>query len=287
MGKNGTKNEGDFVELGGWEIRKVKDGLDETQVTSLIKELTSQRDELTQRTEHIASLTRLAEKTVTEADELAKEMKTQALEQAKNETASLIAEAETRARQIENETRRIQIELKSSVQEIFNQLLSGLESLKQRVGELKTESEQKLSRPLNTAIPVTTKAADLAEPTPAVEKNQMPVIRDTVRRIAPQGDNLNLELEILPPLDIMKIMEIVTFLDNLPEVENTELIPNTERPSIIISLREPIDLMDMLSALPEIANLKDTSGPDAEESQPRKIQVSLSRQPLPQKAQKG
>ena len=296
MGKNGAKGQDEFIELGGWEIKRVKDGLDETQVTSLIYELISQRDQLNQRTEHLSSLTNLAERTVTEADKLAEEMKAQAIEQAKNETASLIAEAEVKAQEIEDEVKKLQIELRSSVQEILSQLLSGLDSLKQQVESLQAESERKLSQPPETDEPVTEPtnetSVDSQEPAPAVnqadtgeETEQMPAAND--QETTPQGNNLDLELEVLPPLDIMKIMEIVTYLDNLPEVENTELIPNTERPSIMVSLREPIELTSMLSALPEVANVEEDKSEPAEEGKPKKLQISLSLESAAQEAPKA
>ena len=296
MGKNGAKGQDEFIELGGWEIKRVKDGLDETQVTSLIYELISQRDQLNQRTEHLSSLTNLAERTVTEADKLAEEMKAQAIEQAKNETASLIAEAEVKAQEIEDEVKKLQIELRSSVQEILSQLLSGLDSLKQQVESLQAESERKLSQPPETDEPVTEPtnetSVDSQEPAPAVnqadtgeETEQTPAAND--QETTPQGNNLDLELEVLPPLDIMKIMEIVTYLDNLPEVENTELIPNTERPSIMVSLREPIELISMLSALPEVANVEEDKSEPAEEGKPKKLQISLSLESAAQEAPKA
>jgi hypothetical protein len=296
MGKNGAKGQDEFIELGGWEIKRVKDGLDETQVTSLIYELISQRDQLNQRTEHLSSLTNLAQRTVTEADKLAEEMKAQAIEQAKNETASLIAEAEVKAQEIEDEVKKLQIELRSSVQEILSQLLSGLDSLKQQVESLQAESERKLSQPPETDEPVTEPtnetSVDSQEPAPAVnqadtgeETEQMPAAND--QETTPQGNNLDLELEVLPPLDIMKIMEIVTYLDNLPEVENTELIPNTERPSIMVSLREPIELISMLSALPEVANVEEDKSEPAEEGKPKKLQISLSLESAAQEAPKA
>jgi len=308
MGKNGAKSQDEFIELGGWEIKRVKDGLDETQVTSLIYELISQRDQLTQRTEHLSSLTNLAERTVTQADKLAEEMKAQAIEQAKNETASLIAEAEVKAQEIEDEIKKLQLELRSSVQEILNQLLSGLDSLKQQVEALQAESERKLSQPPETDEPVTEPTnetpVDSQEPAPAAnqtdtgeetapavnqadtgeETAEMPAANDQETPL--QGDNLDLELEVLPPLDIMKIMEIVTYLDNLPEVENTELIPNTERPSIMVSLREPIELTSMLSALPEVANIEENKSEPAEEGKPKKLQISLSLESVAQEAPK-
>lgn len=294
MGKNGA-NDASFIELAGWEINKVKDGLDENQVVSLINDLISQRDQLVQRTEHFTSLTKLAERTVSEADKLAEEIKAQTVEQAKNETARLMAEAEAKARQIENETQKIQLELKNSVQGLFSQLLSGLDDLTQQVKALQEESEQKLARSLDKDTPVTTEAnktpADSREPAPTVsqkdtEEKTEPVSATHNRETSDQP-NPDLELEILPPLDIMKIMEIVSYLDSLPEIENTELIPNTERPSIIVSPREPINLIDILSTMPEIAHLEEDSAEAADMSKPKKIQVSLSPQPVPQEAPKG
>ncbi len=297
MGKNGAKSQDDFIELAGWEIKKVKDGLDENQVTSLINELINQRDELNQRTAHLSSLTSLAERTVTEADKIAEEMKAQAVEQAKSETASLIAEAEIKAQQIETEIQRVQLELKNSVQGLFSQLLSGLESLTQQVAALQVESERTISQSFpsqETASPVTTEtdetpSFDSQESTPNISQTEAkgeaePVPATSNQETTADENNLDLELVILPPLDIMKIMEIVTYLDNLPEIENTELIPNTERPSIIVSLREPINLGDMLQTLPEVSKVEeDKAGPDSE-GKPNKLQISLSGESVLQEA---
>ncbi len=69
----------------GYSIKRVKSGLDEDQVISLVKQLVSERDMLAQRQEHLSSLTRLYEKTISEADELAKQIKQEADEQAQAE----------------------------------------------------------------------------------------------------------------------------------------------------------------------------------------------------------
>ena len=293
MGKNGAKDNDNIIELSGWEFRKVKDGLDETQVASLLNELINQRDSLTQRTEHLSSLTKLAERTVTEADKLAEEMTAKVIDQAKAEAAEIIAEAEARAQRMEAENKRNQLELRNSVQELYSQLLSGLESLKQKVVALQVESEHKLSQPVeevSTLITMETDETSAAsqEPIPAIEQTEPTVLAEQApladdRDITAGERELELELAILPPIDIMKIMEIVTYLDNLPEVENTELIPNTERPSIIVSLREPINLIDMLRTLPEIARIEeDATETTGAEGEPRKIQINLSGKSVPQ-----
>ena len=57
---NNAKKDGAVV-LGGREFKRVKNGLDEAQVASLIEELIKERDELAQSQDHIASLNRLAD----------------------------------------------------------------------------------------------------------------------------------------------------------------------------------------------------------------------------------
>ncbi len=329
MGKNGSTKDGDFIELGGWEIKKVKEGLDETQVVSLINDLLGQRDELNQRTEHLSSLTRLAERTVTEADKLVEDMKAEAAQQAQAEAASVIARAETKAQAIEAEANKIKLELKKSTQGLFNRLLAEIESLKQQAEALQAQSERSLETladedtpPISTAevappayqeipptasleSPETTPTASLESPeatptaslespetTPAAsqetpEISEVPA-EETV--ISPSSDaspdetTLGLELEIMPPLDIMKIMEIVTYLDNQPEIEYTELIPNNDSPSIIVSLRQPIDLADMLRALPEVAEVEEDKAEPSVAGQLPKLRISLAAETVTQQA---
>lgn len=294
MAKNGAGDNGakDVFDLGGWEFRRVKNGLDETQVVSVINELVGQRDRLIRHTEHLSSLTRLAEKTVTEADKLAEEMKAEAIERAKAEAAEIIVKAEAQAQQMESENKRIRLELKDSVQRLYSQLLSELEGLKRKVVELQVESEHGLSQPAEETDTV----AMAAEEIPSYSSELIPTIDQTstseLEEQTPVPDELDmttdegkLELEVLPPIDIMKILEIVNYLDSLPEVENTELIPHTERPSIVVSLREPIPLIDMLRALPEVAYVKEgATGTTGAEGKLRKVQVGLSGKTVPQEA---
>ena len=62
----------DIVELWGRQFNLVKNGLSEAQVVSFVNDLAKQHDVLLQRHEHLSALTKLAERTVTEADKLAK-----------------------------------------------------------------------------------------------------------------------------------------------------------------------------------------------------------------------
>ena len=85
------------------------------------------------------------------------------------------------------------------------------------------------------------------------------------------------ELEILPPMDIMKVMAVVTHLDSIPEVEKTEIIPRSDKPSIVVFLREPIQLANIMKEIPEVTQVieEDTEDPNG---WPKKLQIELSGQ---------
>lgn len=283
MANNGAKD--GVIELGGSEFRRVKNGLDEAQVASFINELISQRDTLAQRMEHLSTLTKLAEKTVTEADKLAEEIKTEAMNQAKTESAAIIAKAEEQAAVIkaeaerkaelllENERKRIESELGNFVDRLHSQLISELERFKQQLSALqKVKSEHRLSQSAEGTSPVTMKADE--------KPNEFQELIQPVDQISTSEPEW--ELEILPPMDIFKIMRIVTYLDGLPEVENTEIVPKMDRPSILVFMREPIPLVDVLRALPEVAQVKEEAT-DTADGKPKKVQIALPGKTVPDK----
>lgn len=316
MADNGAK--GAIIELGGSEFRRVKNGLDEAQVTSFINELISQRDTLIQREKHLSSLTKLAEKTVAEADKLAENIKTEAVDQVKAEAAAIIAKAEEEAQQIieekrteiisianeqaaaikaeaereavlllENRKKSIQPELIDFVHQLHSQLVSELENLKQQTVALEAVFERKLSQFVEETRTVTMEGDEIhAESQELVQVIDQTSTSQPEEKVLVSADDLDttpyerepeFELEILPPIDITKIMGIVTYLDSLPEIKNTELIPLTDRPSILVFLHEPIPLIDMLNTLPEVAEIKeDTTDTGGTEGKRRKVQIVLS-----------
>jgi len=310
--------------LGGCEFRRVKHGLDEAQVVSFINELISQKDTLVQREEHLSSLTKLAEKLVTEADNLSEEIKTEAIDQGKAEADAIIAKAEEQAQQmieekrteiinianeqaaaikgdaereaellLENRRKSIQDELRNFVNQLHSQLVSEIDSLKQQAVALGAVFEDKLSQFAEETSPVTIEAdeirAESQELTQAIDQIN---IGEPEEKALVSADDLDttlyerepeFELEILPPIDITKIMGIVTYLDSLPEVENSELIPLTDSPSILVFLREPILLIDMLETLPEVAQVKeDATNTAGTEGKRRKVQIVLSEKTVPE-----
>ena len=378
---NNAKKDG-VVVLGGREFNRVKNGLDEAQVASFIDELTKERDKLAQSQDHIASLNRLAEMTVVEADKLATQVKTEAAEQTKAESTAIIDKAKEQAREmaekkiaeaveianekanaikakaeeeaallLENERTKIRGELHNLVNQQFGYMLEEMENLKKQAAAVQADFDNKLSKPgeedSTAAAEITEEseaaAAKIAEESDAIaakiaeerddaaakiaEEIDAAAVKITEERdaaaaeesdtivaeekeaaaaeIAEESDTIVIEksldlsklfesgdkpelgkpqweVEILPPFDIAKIMEVVSFLDQLPEVANTEMIvPQIDMPSILVFLREPMNFVDVLQTIPAIAHVEEVTTDEAATNGepgkgPRKVRVSLS-----------
>jgi hypothetical protein len=88
------------------------------------------------------------------------------------------------------------------------------------------------------------------------------------------------EVQILPPMDIIQALAIMSCLDSLPEVEKTELIPDINKPSIAIFVRKPIHLVEKLKTLSQVAEVKEDAASKAG-GKPRKVQIVLSASSIP------
>jgi hypothetical protein len=448
MSSNAKKD--DVVVLGGREFNRVKNGLDEAQVAPFIDELTKERDKFAQSHEHVASLNRLAEMTVVEADKLAAQIKTEAEEQAKAEGTAIVDKAKEQARQLaeqkiseaveianekakaiqtraeeeaalmlEQERAKIKSELHNLVNQQFGYMLDELESLKKQAAAVQADFDNKLTKPGEVSGASATKiteesdaiaakiteesdalAAKIAEESAsaaaktaeenenlvaeeketateeiaeekvtevveeedtaakaiaeeqdttvaeekdiaaeeiagekdtaakAIEEEQDTTVaeekdivaeeiaeeKDTtfaeqdkasvehpepkptpdyieksldISKLFGGGDKPDLgnpqwEVEILPPFNIGKIMEVVSFLDQLPEVENTEMIvPQIDMPSILVFLRGPMNLVDVLQTVPVVSHVEevtvDKAATNGESGKgPRKVRISLA-----------
>jgi len=361
----------DVIVLGGHEFKRVKNGLDEAQVTTFIDELIKERDELAQSQNHTASLNRLAEMTVVEADKLATQIKAEATEQAKAESAAIIDKAKEQARQmaekkiaeaveianekanaikakaegeaallLENERNKIQNELHNLVNQQFGYMLEELERLKQQATAVQADFDNKLSQTGEEKTNVTAKIAgerkaaveeiagerDVAVEEIAGERDvaveEIAGERDVaVEEIAKGGDTIvaeeskktlgehlepsqatdntkespelsdllqieeqaelgkpQWEVEILPPFEIAKIMEVVSFLDQLPEVANTEMIvPQIDMPSILVFLHGTMNLVDVLHTIPAVTYVEEViTSEAATNGRPGKVRIGFS-----------
>jgi len=83
----------------------------------------------------------------------------------------------------------------------------------------------------------------------------------------------------------LKIVRLVTHLDSFAEVEKTKIIPETDKYSIIIFLREPIDSIDVVRTSPEVTEVKDDIIEIAgAHGKPRKAKVVLLEETAPRKS---
>lgn len=332
-----SSNNNGIFELWGHNFKRSKTGLDEEQIVAFVNELMNERDVLLQRQEHLSSLAKLAERTVAEADNVAQQIKNEAVSQAEKEAKAVVAKVEEEAQQLIEEKKSeaiasagkeaeaikanarqqaesllkeraaaIRSELKSTAQRLYRELLSQIEGLKQQVTASEAGIDRMLSQPLTPTDLKTTVEENIVAPgadsavipqAEASKESQATEQPDTSQpeEKAPVSAEKQetadswkeVELEILPPVDISKIMGIITHLDSLPQVKTTELIPIVNKPLIEVFLGEPIDLMETLKALPVIEQLKevtdekatDATGDAHTKGKRKKIQVTLSGKP--------
>jgi len=297
MAKNNNNKRNGVVELWGREFKKAAEGLDKAEVVSFVTELIKKNETLLKRAEHLASLTKLAEKTIVEADNVAKQVQDEAEEQAKTEAKKILSGAEEQAQKIieekraealaranreaeaikakaqqqaetmlEEKIREIQPELKDNAKTLYEELLAQLESLKKQVVTLEEELDHKLSQPPEETGKATIEAGK-------ADNEFLELLRPANE---PDEDEPEWELEILPPIDLTQILDIINHLDSLPQVVRTELIPQIDKPTIMVFLRQPIELVDILLTLPQVANV--TEEATGAEGKPRKAQIELPRQ---------
>jgi hypothetical protein len=94
------------------------------------------------------------------------------------------------------------------------------------------------------------------------------------------------EVQILPPIEIMQALGVMSALDNLSEIRKTELIPDIKKPIITVFVSKPLNLIDKLRALPQVAEIKEgaTNGSgNGADGKSRKVQIVLSEKSISEK----
>jgi len=349
----------DIVELWGRQFNLVKNGLSEAQVVSFVNDLAKQHDVLLQRNEHLSALTKLAERTVSEADKLAKEMKEEAIKEGKAEAVKVIAEAEIAAKEksehviVEAEARAETL-VKEREAQVMSSVTQEAETIRsdavQTANQIKKDAQAEATRLVSEAearsrhiseqkeaeaiTNATNQAKEIVaaaqrEASTMLEREKMRIqpeiahfIRDMRGRLMDELENLRQqattlesrfqmldgiseqpavadrmekpdalmelvgndsqtdngepewEVEIVPPIDIMKIMNIVSYLDSLPDVIRTEIIPRNDRTSVTVYTDHPITLIDLIKALPEVGHAEETVSNG--DGKVKKISLALS-----------
>ncbi|BAZ97461.1 MULTISPECIES: DivIVA domain-containing protein [Dehalococcoides] len=251
------------------EFNIIQKGLDPEQVKVFVEKLleensryTAELDRMKEQVEHLDSLKKLADTTVIEADKLAARLKEEAVAKAKAESDSLIAKAEEKARKV------------------YEQIYRQLSTLKQQVNSLDKDFDFKSEGTAVTAEPVM--AAPVKE-TPVREQSDFmakavdtsDILESDTRELIIRDKEI--ELEILPPVDAVKITKIMDQLENASEVEVVELIPRPNHPVIIVYENKPNSLLDVLKKLSMVGKVNEIpASPNGSGIVRRKYEISLA-----------
>ena len=138
-------------EIWGRKFKIVKNGLDEAEVFSFIGGLIDQNNALASKLEHLDSLTKLAERTVIEANKQAQGIKKEGEEKANASAASIIAEAEEKARkEIDRITSEGERKARQSAQEKIaaaeQQAQSMLTAAEEKAESIKANADDEANR---------------------------------------------------------------------------------------------------------------------------------------------
>jgi vacuolar-type H+-ATPase subunit H len=138
-------------EIWGRKFKLVKNGLDEAEVFSFIGGLIDQNNALASKLEHLDSLTKLAERTVIEANKQAQGIKKEGEEKANASAASIIAEAEEKARkEIDRITSEGERKARQSAQEKIaaaeQQAQSMLTAAEEKAESIKANADDEANR---------------------------------------------------------------------------------------------------------------------------------------------
>jgi vacuolar-type H+-ATPase subunit H len=294
--RNDPTSGDDVMQIGERFFRITKYGLFDEEVRSYIQELINQRDALLKRQEHMAALTELAEKTVIEANNLSQLMMKRSAEQAKADSENILVKAEQNVQQmIEAKTaeakataeieakaikteawhqanliRREQIdfirrEAASLAQKLQNDLLANIDEINKYLLSIGTRFETVTMDNNGISLTVTKKVNEDTAAEKGMLLNRIPW----------------LEVEVLPPQDIEKIMDLISRLESLPEVKTTDLLPEIPNPLIRIFLNEPSPVAELLRTMPQIEQVTEMSDTtefvDQNKQKRERIQVVLAK----------
>ncbi len=263
-------------QLTGRSLREAISDLDDKQILSLVQQLIDERESLLKRQEHLVSLSRLSEKTIAAADEVARQIKEEAKQQADTEASTIINNAKSNADKIleerriaavgsaqreflavkakylqefdtfsENSIDKFEARIKEVTHDISESMSSYTESLKEQFLAFQIELEQKLSA-LENMTP--------AEPG-KIDSVYSSSASNSVDTIA--GREIKI-IEILAPRDKERIDALKAHLDTLEDVVQTELKHMVDRSLIEVTMVKPLDLTRLMSDWPEVEMVQDS-----------------------------
>ena len=256
-----------------------------------------------------------------EAEQVMEETKAEIATTANEQATAIRTNAEKEAELLlANQRRRVQSEIGNVVHHLYVQLMSQFENLKEQIIPLEEQFQQSLSQlveqsstvPTQQDFPPIEQATIIQQGNAATPDIDLEVNLESIDEICAESqesakvieqakpsesqekevtsannqdtptNELWAELKILPPVDVPKIGAIVAYLDRLPDVTKTNLIPHAV-PLIRVTQCNPISWVDILEQLPEVVQAKDVTNEEVlingiagTEGELKKIEVTLS-----------
>lgn len=220
-----------------------------------------------------------ADKIIKKAEQDAEQMLTQKKAEAKvaaeKEAEAIRAEVVRHVESAREEQMNVlKAEAKVLAQRVQNELLASVDSIKKQIMSIGTSFENVT---LENDIPPLARLVEEDTISGTLSPGEKGALLDHIPWI---------EVEILPPLDIEKIMELISQLETLPQVKTTDLLPETPNPLIRVFLNEPSPLAELMRTLPQVEKIIEE--PDLEafddydiqsDDKREKIQIVLGNNP--------
>jgi hypothetical protein len=265
-------------QLTGHSVREALSELDDKQVLNLFQQLIDEREALIKRQEHLVSLSRLSEKTIAAADEVAHQIKEEAKNQAEAHASTILTEARTNAELLLADSRNqainsvrsdllaargkyltefdefsaksiseFETKITSAVESVTASMIAYSEALKNQFSTFKKELETKLGELEATSFNENPDTAPAAVVTPSLQEKEPEAMAGREMRI----------VEILAPRDKDRIDGVRAHLDLLDDVIETNIKHLVDRTLIEVTLMKPMDLTHVMSDWPEVEMVQD------------------------------
>ena len=201
-----------------------------------------------------------------ETEQFIQQKKTEAKRAADQEAENIKAQALKQMELMREEQFNVlKAEAKSVAQRMQEELLSSIESIKRQIMTLTNKFEE-IPSLSNVPFPNVPMAAEVGPDTV-----DYPVEKATSFDHIPW-----LEIEVLPPVDIGKIMDLISRLESLPAVKTTDLLPEMPNPLIRVFLNENAPLGELLRTLPQVEKVTE-GGTGMISGEKERIQIVLSK----------
>jgi cell division septum initiation protein DivIVA len=176
-----------------------------------------------------------------EAEQLLKQKKAEAKAVAEKEAEAIRAEVLKHVESAREEQLNVlKAEAKVLAQRVQTELLASVDNIKKQIMSIGTSFE-------NVSLE--------NDVSPLAKLEEADTVTDTLS-VGEKGALLDhipwIEVEVMPPLDIEKIMELISRLETLPQVKTTDLLPETPNPLIRVFLNEPAPLAELMRAIPQV-----------------------------------